>query len=1133
MSIENNQNRLDIINEDKTIQNLIAQANARYILFNTAEDKDNFPTYTIKDQNLNILAFYYLDIGCVFGENENLESAREPLEKGASILEYVHGSENNKSKFSNYYGLIAAMAHYVSFQYSKSYILIGKIESESLIAKMISLFLKRNFSGLINTVERVILDETYQDEYIAKNQADTEDGADKIYTLIIARSLDGFIKYFQTGDEEILMSAKTNLRLLKEIAELKKEPSIWWVIRLLILISDGFNQASLWKALDSFFNVQSDIVQKYIKSLVYLFPRGIHELFITQRKALSKVLSINDNGCVVTIPTSSGKTRIAEIAILDSIIRDPHGKILYIAPFRSLAFEIENDLEKILGNVGIITSHLYGGSLFSKMDEIIIEESNVIIATPEKAKAIIRGNRDIANQLRLVIIDEGHLLGANQRLIMNEVFFEELRYFVKNNKGKFLLLSAVLPNAEDLAHWLTGNENSLYKDTWRSADERLGILEWTNNQINLHWLGSSQEHSSFNNRFIIQEELPLKPKQRRIHFFPEGKNEAISATAYKLRSFGTVLLFVGIKSSVFTMANTYLKCLEINADTESYMDTSSMDWKTFELACIETYGENNLWLKFAEKGILCHHGALHADVRLPMERLMRNGKPRVIIATTTLGQGVNLGVSTVIFTTLYQAGQLISKRDFWNIAGRAGRAFIDHEAKILVAFDKSNISTKKDRWKNEKFQEEIMDYFNKEHIDIASSGILILVRSLKQITKDNDIDFEFLLELISENRLEDLNEKINGVENVLDWIDDTLLALHSLYNDDIEDNSDYEWIELFFRDSLAFIQLKKTDNLSEHEFISFIKARVRGIVNRIGTNHDKWKSIINSGIPLNSDLFLEDKLFEILHILKEYENDTENISLKINIIQKIVKTIQDVPILEENNHELTDDDFDNITSLWINGEAMSLLMQFDQSEKIISEIFSYKLPWIFNGIAKKLKNLDLEDEAELIEELALLIEIGLPTLNAIKIYQAGIRSRIYANEMSDFFEDSGWEKSIKDYRIEILSNKEFFKNKVSQKCSEWIDILSHASNFKSLEINKIPDFQLEGANKSTTILIAKQIDEKQYLRSPDFSFIHDDSEGDIDFSEVNHLSGVIFIYDKNEDVWKMKIENPYIIVKSE
>ena len=222
--------------------------------------------------------------------------------------------------------------------------------------------------------------------------------------------------------------------------------------------------------------------------MVYCFKK----LFITQRKSLQKVLNSENSGCVVTIPTSSGKTRIAEIAILDCVGKDEANKVLYIAPFRSLAFEIENSLEQILSNVDIDLSHLYGGNLYSRLDEKIIEQSNVIIATPEKSKAIIRGNREIANQIKLIIIDEGHLLGANKRLIVNEIFYEELRFFAEKNNGRFLVLSAVLPNPEDLALWLTKSTDTIYKNTWRPSDERLGILDWTGSQVNLNWMNNDE-----------------------------------------------------------------------------------------------------------------------------------------------------------------------------------------------------------------------------------------------------------------------------------------------------------------------------------------------------------------------------------------------------------------------------------------------------------------------------------------------------------------------------------------------------------------------------------------------------------------------------------------------------------------
>lgn len=1130
MNIEQNIARFKRINSDSLIQNFIAQANARYILFNTSENKENFPPYTIEDENLNILALYYLEIGCSFAENQDLENAREPMERGASILEYVHGSESNKNELSNFYSLISALAYYVSFQYSKSFILIKKTHSDTIISKLISLFLQRNFIELNEEVDKLVIDNAYKDDYIAEND-DEIDGAEKIYVITIAKSLYGFVKYFQTGNNKYLSVANSNLLLIKEVAELKSEPSIWWVIRLILLISDGFREASLWNSLSNHFDTKSPILKKYIKSLVYLSPRGIHELFITQRKSLSKVLNLENKGCIITIPTSSGKTRIAEIAIMDCIIKHPESKILYIAPFRSLAFEIENTLERILSNIGITLSHLYGGSLYSKLDEKIIDESNVIIATPEKAKAILRGDRTIANQIKLIVIDEGHLLGPDKRLIVNEIFYEELRYFIEKNDGRFLLLSAVLPNSEDLALWLTKSKENIYKDTWRPSDERLGILEWTGEQVNLNWINNDEGRPSFNNKFILSEQLPLKERQRKTRYFPSNKNEAIASTTYKLRNFGTSLIFVGLRASVFTMANAYLKCL--GNDPEDFKWSNKLDWKAFELACIETYGDNNNWLLFARKGILCHHAALHVDVRLPLERLMRNDKPLVIISTSTLGQGVNIGVSSVIFSTIYQysaisgKNELMTARDFWNIAGRAGRAFIDHEAKILIALDKSDTSTLRARNRNKWEHSKALEYFDKEKINITSSGILALVKALKQVTENADIDFDDLLQLIAENKIGELGENAKSIDDILDWLDDTLLAIHELKNKS-DEGINYGWVEAFFRDSLAYIQIDESNSLTKENLLFFLKARVKGVIKKVGDDSNKWESIIKSGLPLNSDLFLENKLPEIETLISSYNEIEKTIDIKIEITNSILKIVKELPVFEENTNELASEDLEVITSKWLQAEAFSSIVDLNLAEDIITNIFSYKLPWIFNGISKKLKNIELEDEASLVEELSILVEIGLPDLKSVKIYQAGIRSRIYAKELSSLFEDELWNKSIRDYKTEILLNSEDYKSKVSSKCGEWLDLLFHMTSSKAILIDPIPNFLFGKVHEKVKILIAKEINGIQYLVSPDFSFIQEISKSDIDFSPINKIPGIIFKYDLTAKIWKMIIENPYV-----
>lgn len=247
MNIEHIEESYRALESDSTLQNLIAQANARYILYNTRESQQNFPRYTIKDEQLNILAFKYLNIGCNYFEHHDYTKAASSLEKGALVLEYIHGSINTETKNKNLFCLISALAYYVCFQYSKSFILISKFQSDTVIASLISLFLNREFKQLQKNIDRIITDPTYSDKYLAEDFK--EDNAKKVYEITIAKAINNYIQFYHTGDNAFLETAKRNLTNLQEIAEIRREPDIWWVIRLLLLIIDGFRESSLWHVL--------------------------------------------------------------------------------------------------------------------------------------------------------------------------------------------------------------------------------------------------------------------------------------------------------------------------------------------------------------------------------------------------------------------------------------------------------------------------------------------------------------------------------------------------------------------------------------------------------------------------------------------------------------------------------------------------------------------------------------------------------------------------------------------------------------------------------------------------------------------------------------------------------------------
>lgn len=1125
MSIENTLESVMRLNEDKYLQNQVAQLNARYILLNTDEKKQNFPNYNVKDDEMTLLAFHYLNLGCRLAEQQAILEASQPLEKGAQILEYIHGSKNNETNFRNYHVLISGLAYYSAFQYSKSFILIKRTENQTTIAKLLSLFLSRRFNELQNDINTIIINSNYIN--LSLNDEIDEESS-RIYEIVIARSLSKVISYLNFGNEALLEQAKEELETLKDIASLKEDVDVWWTIRLILIILRGIERASLWSVLINHYRELPPLVSGFIFSHVFAKRTKIHEFFTTQRSALEKVIN-KDDGVVISMPTSSGKTRIAEVAILDTKVKDGSSKILFIAPYKSLAFEIENDLGRIFSPIGITVSQLYGGSLFSKIDEKLIQDTDVIIATQEKAKALFRSDNELIKTIKLVILDEGHLLGGGERDTRNELFMEELRFHIHRNEGKFIVLSAVLPNPEDLSFWLTNSGGNVFDSDWRPSEERMGILEWTGKNVNLNWQSADDERNSFNNRFIIAEKQPRKPRERTDKYIPGNKNEAVAATAIKLFKFGPVLIYVGRKPSVFTMARAYHKVLASNIP---FQWRNQNNWQAFELACIEFDGEDSQWLYFAKLGILCHNSDLPSDVRIPLERLMRTERPRVIIATSTLGQGVNLGVSSVIFSTLQKGADKLSYSDFWNIAGRAGRAFVDQEGKILVALDNSKRGTLRERRKIIKIQRLIEKYFNKSNLQNAKSGLLWSIRAIKYSAAFSEgISFERLLELVAENDFTELGNSDAFIYE-LDIIDDTLLALHQLNHNEI-DSVDVAWVEDFFKKSLAYLQCVKDEDdtfIEEEQVISFIKARIGGILKAVGKDPKDWDAHIRSGIPLQSDLILEEHLHKIIELIGEFFlEENYSIGAKTGLLSFIEKIINLTPVLQDDY--LQNERLNEIRELWLNGASMTQIKGIENSSEVINQHFAFKLPWVLNGLAKKLQALELESHTQLLQELSILCETGLPDLVAVKVYQAGIRSRQAAIELAFIYDEDSWDKGISYYKNDVIKNSDLYKLILSGNTAKWIDLFLQYNEKEQITINEIPPFYSDKLiGLGNFILFPKTINQEHHLVSSDLTVIVPANSIDgLYLEEVIDMDGVYFTQIE-DNYWKLSIANPNIEV---
>ena len=158
-----------------------------------------------------------------------------------------------------------------------------------------------------------------------------------------------------------------------------------------------------------------------------------------------------------------------------------------------------------------------------------------------------------------------------------------------------------------------------------------------------------------------------------------------------------------------------------------------------------------------------------------------------------------------------------------------------------------------------------------------------------------------------------------------------------------------------------------------------------------------------------------------------------------------------------------------------------------------------------------------------------MVENGLPNLESIKIFHAGIRSRIAATDLTDKFQFSGSKMTIFETKQNLIENIDHYKNHASDITKEWLDILSTVAKSKLKTITKFPkikltDFKADPATK----LFIHRFGSKTVLADRDLTSEFRISKSNVDFSQLWGIPGLYFGYDDENEYWILKTENPYI-----
>ncbi|MBI4143928.1 DEAD/DEAH box helicase [Candidatus Woesearchaeota archaeon] len=367
---------------------------------------------------------------------------------------------------------------------------------------------------------------------------------------------------------------------------------------------------------------------------------------------------------LVSAPTGSGKTLIADY-IIDKDLKEGK-RVIYTAPIKALSNQKYEDFCKQYGeeNIGLVTG-----------DIVINSRAPVLIMTTEVYRNMVIVKDPAILDVRYCIMDEIHYLGDPERGYV----WEESIIFSPDNV-RFLLLSATIPNADELASWIESIKH--HKVHVIRHDERpvplsinyydadLGVtsiaeIKRRKNLDNIPHYGKREKREEF---LSLTKELKDDEKLPCIYFaFSRAKTQDYALKLAKQHDF---LSHVEKQEISLFIVEEFKKLSNEAKSLKTAQDIRQ---------CLP-------------RGIAFHNAGMLPELKHIVEKLFSKSLIKVLFATETFAVGINMPAKTVVFDSLRkytaQGFRYLTSREFYQIAGRAGRRGIDKEGLAIAIINR-------------------------------------------------------------------------------------------------------------------------------------------------------------------------------------------------------------------------------------------------------------------------------------------------------------------------------------------------------------------------------------------------------------------------------------------------------------
>lgn len=494
-----------------------------------------------------------------------------------------------------------------------------------------------------------------------------------------------------------------------------------WVAAHLLVFTEGLGGTSIWTALppDVPFAARRAFAQGSPR-VATLWPPQIQ--VVGTSSSFPNPFSTDVSRLVLSMPTSAGKTLLSQL-IIAVHIASGRGGVCYVAPTRSLCREVRASLDRRLRYLDMSV----GAEIpdFTEFADLGVQLPSVEVMTPERLSFLLRRDATaVLETYKLFVFDEVHTVADRSRGWVFETLVSFVNNSTQDSDHQILAMSAALGNQNQIAAWLgTGRGDAVsFESAWRGP-RRLHCI-WTTSP---DWSQEVREE-----RRSAQRPLRLKYPVHGVLYARTGASgqrrrlsttqpigslslaAAADGTARQrevgqstpfYRMLGPLVEFLATQGPVLVVESTKRLTIDLAASIANERPGLRASPALLELRAFVTarLGASHPLADVVAKGVAYHHGSLPLDVRGAIEDGLRDGVIDVLVATTSLTEGVNLPVRSVVVGSQGRTWGEESERDYisgsrlLNAIGRAGRAAMETEGVVVLARAASFSDTDFDR----------------------------------------------------------------------------------------------------------------------------------------------------------------------------------------------------------------------------------------------------------------------------------------------------------------------------------------------------------------------------------------------------------------------------------------------------